>query len=273
MTNHQVRSTSPIRAQSSSGRIAPVRLDKRKACTPKSKVLRDGRWQEKDASVLVPGDIISIKLGDIIPADARLLEGDPIKIDQSALTGESLNVTKKAGDEVYSGSTYVVGHFQKVLTSIGNFCICSIAVGMILEIILCPPCYPLRLQLSHIAANNRVLLQKMTVIEEMAGMDVLCSDKTGTLTLNRLTVDGSLTELTQRRHTKTSHQFIFYRSIDSEGNWHRASKGAPEQILNLCEEKEQIAAKVHVIIDNFAESGLWSLGVACQEVPEKSEGP
>lgn len=45
-------------------------------------VLRDGKWSEEDASVLVPGDIISIKLGDIIPADARLLEGDPLKIDQ-----------------------------------------------------------------------------------------------------------------------------------------------------------------------------------------------
>ena len=47
-------------------------------------VLRDGQWQEQDASILVPGDIISIKLGDIIPADARLLEGDPLKIDQAS---------------------------------------------------------------------------------------------------------------------------------------------------------------------------------------------
>lgn len=46
-------------------------------------VLRDEQWQELDASVLVPGDIISIRLGDIIPADARLLEGDPLKIDQA----------------------------------------------------------------------------------------------------------------------------------------------------------------------------------------------
>lgn len=45
-------------------------------------VLRDGKWTEQEAAVLVPGDIISIKLGDIIPADARLLEGDPLKIDQ-----------------------------------------------------------------------------------------------------------------------------------------------------------------------------------------------
>jgi len=48
-------------------------------------VLRDGKWSEEEASVLVPGDIISIKLGDIIPADARLLEGDPLKIDQVKL--------------------------------------------------------------------------------------------------------------------------------------------------------------------------------------------
>lgn len=46
------------------------------------KILRDGRWKEEEASILVPGDIISIKLGDIIPADSRLLEGDPLKIDQ-----------------------------------------------------------------------------------------------------------------------------------------------------------------------------------------------
>lgn len=46
------------------------------------KVLRDERWSEEEASILVPGDIISIKLGDIVPADARLLDGDPLKIDQ-----------------------------------------------------------------------------------------------------------------------------------------------------------------------------------------------
>jgi magnesium-transporting ATPase (P-type) len=45
-------------------------------------VLRNGRWSEEDAACLVPGDIISIKLGDIVPADVRLLEGDPLKIDQ-----------------------------------------------------------------------------------------------------------------------------------------------------------------------------------------------
>ncbi|XP_058226968.1 ATPase 10, plasma membrane-type-like isoform X6 [Rhododendron vialii] len=277
---------------------------------PKTKVLRDGRWQEQDAAVLVPGDIISIKLGDIIPADARLLEGDSLRIDQaiyfsdelinalhifflSALTGESLPVTKRTGDEVFSGSTCkhgeieavviatgvhsffgkaahlvdsteVVGHFQQVLTSIGNFCICSIAVGMLLEIIVMYPiqnrsyrdginnllvlliggipiAMPTVLSVtlaigSHRLSQQGAITKRMTAIEEMAGMDVLCSDKTGTLTLNRLTVDRNLIE-----------------------------------ILNLCEEKEQIAGKVHAIIDKFAERGLRSLGVAIQEVPEKSK--
>ncbi|KAJ9140406.1 hypothetical protein P3X46_031060 [Hevea brasiliensis] len=219
---------------------------------PKAKVLRDGRWSEHDAAVLVPGDIISIKLGDIIPADARLLEGDPLKIDQSALTGESLPVTKGSGDGVYSGSTCKqgeieavviatgvhtffgkaahlvdttnqVGHFQKVLTAIGNFCICSIGVGMVIEIIVMYPiqdrkyrpgidnllvlliggipiAMPTVLSVtmaigSHRLSQQGAITKRMTAIEEMAGMDVLCSDKTGTLTLNKLTVDKNLVEV------------------------------------------------------------------------------
>ncbi|EEF52110.1 H(\+)-transporting atpase plant/fungi plasma membrane type, putative [Ricinus communis] len=86
---------------------------------PKAKILRDGRWSEQDAAILVPGDIISIKLGDIIPADARLLEGDPLKIDQSALTGESLPVTKGPGDGVYSGSTCKQGEIEAVVIATG----------------------------------------------------------------------------------------------------------------------------------------------------------
>jgi H+-transporting ATPase len=86
---------------------------------PKTKVLRDGKWSEQDAAILVPGDIVSIKLGDIIPADARLLEGDPLKIDQSALTGESLPATKKPGDSVFSGSTCKQGEIDAVVIATG----------------------------------------------------------------------------------------------------------------------------------------------------------
>ncbi|CAL9060210.1 unnamed protein product, partial [Musa banksii] len=340
---------------------------------PKTKVLRDGTWCEQDAAILVPGDIISIKLGDIIPADARLLEGDPLKIDQSALTGESLPVTKNPGDEVYSGSTCKqgeieavviatgvhsffgkaahlvdstnqVGHFQKVLTSIGNFCICSIAIGIVIEIIVMYPiqhrsyrdgidnllvlliggipiAMPTVLSVtmaigSHKLSQQGAITKRMTAIEEMAGMDVLCSDKTGTLTLNKLSVDKSLIEvfakgvdkdhvvLLAARASRTENQdaidaamvgmlsdpkearagirevhfFPFnpvdkrtaLTYVDEDGNWNRVSKGAPEQIMNLCNCKEDIRKRVHTVIDKFAERGLRSLGVARQEVPERS---
>ncbi|XWS70584.1 hypothetical protein CRYUN_Cryun03dG0059600 [Craigia yunnanensis] len=341
---------------------------------PKTKVLRDGRWSEQEAAILVPGDIITIKLGDIVPADARLLEGDPLKIDQSALTGESLPVTKNPSDEVFSGSTCKqgeieavviatgvhtffgkaahlvdstnqVGHFQKVLTAIGNFCICSIAVGIIIEIIVMYPiqqrkyrqgidnllvlliggipiAMPTVLSVtmaigSHRLSQQGAITKRMTAIEEMAGMDVLCSDKTGTLTLNKLTVDRNLIEVFAKgvekehvllyaaRASRTENQdaidaaivgmladpkearagireihFLPFNPvdkrtaltyIDSDGNWHRASKGAPEQIINLCNCKEDVRKKVHAVIDKFAERGLRSLAVARQEVPEKTK--
>ncbi|WOL06473.1 plasma membrane ATPase 4 [Canna indica] len=341
---------------------------------PKTKVLRDGRWNEQDAAILVPGDIISIKLGDIIPADARLLEGDPLKIDQSALTGESLPVTKNPGDEVFSGSTCKqgeleavviatgvhtffgkaahlvdstnqVGHFQKVLTAIGNFCICSIAIGILVEIIAMYPiqhrsyrdgidnllvlliggipiAMPTVLSVtmaigSHRLSQQGAITKRMTAIEEMAGMDVLCSDKTGTLTLNKLSVDKNLVEVFARgvdkdhvillaaRASRIENQdaidaamvgmladpkearagiqevhFLPFNPvdkrtaltyIDADGKWHRVSKGAPEQILSLCNAREDVKRRVHSVIDKFAERGLRSLAVARQEVPERTK--
>ncbi len=83
------------------------------------KVLRDGRWIEEEAAILVPGDIISIKLGDIIPADARLLQGDALKVDQAALTGESLPVTRSPGDGVFSGSTVKQGEIEAIVIATG----------------------------------------------------------------------------------------------------------------------------------------------------------
>src|SRR5882672_4878332 len=65
----------------------------------KARVLRGGKWQEVDARTLVPGDIVRLYLGDVVPADCKLIHGDYISIDQSALTGESLPVSKKSGEE------------------------------------------------------------------------------------------------------------------------------------------------------------------------------
>src|SRR5271154_6109785 len=69
-----------------------------------ARVKRDEKWITPPARELVPGDVIRVRLGDIVPADARLLEGDPVEVDQSALTGESLPATRKSGGVIFSGS-------------------------------------------------------------------------------------------------------------------------------------------------------------------------
>ena len=129
----------------------------------KARVKRDGKWITPPARELVPGDVIRLRLGDIVPADARLLDGDEVSVDQSALTGESLPASKKPGDAVFSGSiirrgeigalvyatggkTYfgktaelvetavTVSHFQKAVLRIGNYLI-MLAVAMVAVII------------------------------------------------------------------------------------------------------------------------------------------
>ena len=69
---------------------------------PKAKVKRAGQWREIESSYLVPGDMISFKIGDIVPADCRLTEAINVSIDQAALTGESLPQSKKLGDQCFS---------------------------------------------------------------------------------------------------------------------------------------------------------------------------
>ena len=123
----------------------------------KARVKRDGKWINPAARELVPGDVIRVRLGDIVPADARLLDGDPVEVDQSALTGESLPATRKSGEAIFSGSiirqgeigamvyatganTYfgktaelvqgakTVSHFQRAVLKIGNYLIILAAV-------------------------------------------------------------------------------------------------------------------------------------------------
>jgi H+-transporting ATPase len=86
----------------------------------KARVFRDRAWKSIAARELVPGDLIRLRLGDIIPADAHLLEGDPVQVDQSALTGESLPVTAKTGDTVYSGSILKQGEIDAEVFATGS---------------------------------------------------------------------------------------------------------------------------------------------------------
>ncbi|OQY12104.1 MAG: plasma-membrane proton-efflux P-type ATPase [Desulfobacteraceae bacterium 4572_19] len=224
----------------------------KKGLAPKARCLRDGQWAEIDAVLLVPGDVIKIRLGDVIPADAKLIEGDYIKIDQAALTGESLPVDKKTGDLVYSGSIAKQGemialvaatgehtffgrtaklvagagaesHFQQAVMRIGNFLIllslalCAVLVAialyrdhyagaigindildlakfvLILAIASIPVAMPavlsVTMALGALAmSKKKAIVSRLQAIEEMAGVDILCSDKTGTLTKNQLTI-------------------------------------------------------------------------------------
>ncbi|MGE5195853.1 MAG: HAD-IC family P-type ATPase, partial [Anaerolineae bacterium] len=92
----------------------------KKRLAPKCLVKREGKWQEMDAAQLVPGDIIRLRLGNIIPADAKLLEGDYLNVDQSTLTGESLPVSKKTNDMVFSGSVVKQGEMIALVTATGQ---------------------------------------------------------------------------------------------------------------------------------------------------------
>jgi len=214
-----------------------------------ARVLRDGAWRAIATAELVPGDVIRIRLGDVIPADVKLLEGEFLSVDQAALTGESLPVSKKSGDAAYSGSVAKQGemvalvvstggntffgrtarlvqtagaasHFQKAVLRIGDFLIYLslglVAVLVIVQLhrgasvlelvqfalILTVASIPVAMPavLSVTMAMGALTLSKMQAIvsrlesiEEMAGIDILCSDKTGTLTQNRLTLGESVT--------------------------------------------------------------------------------
>ena len=211
-----------------------------------ARVLRDGKWTTPPASELVPGDVIRLRPGDIVPADARLMDGDPVEVDQSTLTGESLPASLKSGESVYSGSvirrgeidaivyatgtnTYfgktaqlvqevkTVSHFQKAVLKIGNYLIVlaivlvaiiimvaifrgdpiltTLQFALVLTIAAIPVAMPTVLSVTmavgaRLLAKKKAIVSKLEAIEELAGVDLLCADKTGTLTQNKLTLGG-----------------------------------------------------------------------------------
>ena len=210
----------------------------------KAQVKRDGKWTHPEVRELVPGDVIHLRLGDIVPADARLLAGDPVEVDQSALTGESLPATHKPGEAVFSGSiirtgeidalVYATGkdtyfgktaqlvqeaqtasHFQRAVLKIGNYLIIlavilvvviitvalfrgdpmltTLQFALVLTVAAIPVAMPTVLSVTMAVgarslAKKEAIVSRLAAIEELAGVDVLCADKTGTLTQNKLTL-------------------------------------------------------------------------------------
>ena len=219
-----------------------------------ARTLRDGVWTTVPAREIVPGDVVRLRAGDIVPADVEVVVGS-LAADQSALTGESLAVEKVAGEVAYSGSVIKRGeatgvvlktgagtkfgrtveliqvarpklHMEEVVTKlvrrllviIGGFLALTVAVSVvrnmaILEILplmlvlllsAIPVALPVRYTVSMAVgarklAKESVLVTRLSATEDAATMDVLCVDKTGTLTLNELSISqvfpmGSFTE-------------------------------------------------------------------------------
>ncbi len=209
-----------------------------------ARTMRDGAFSEIPAADLVPGDMIHVRLGDVVPADAKILSGTNITVDQAALTGESLPVEKESGEVLYSGSvlqrgeaesivyatgahsffgktaklvaeTKVTSHYQKAVMKIGNFLIGislvlmvviviaslyhhrpfirTLEFALVLAVAAIPVALPAVLSVTMVVgamalSKAKAIVSRLVSIEEMAGMDVLCSDKTGTLTKNQLTL-------------------------------------------------------------------------------------
>lgn len=215
------------------------------------RVLRDGHYSLLPAQDLVPGDIIRIRIGDIIPADVKLLSGGFVSVDESSLTGESLPVTKHEGELAYSNTVIKQGemlalivntasntrfntvvalvakaslnersHFQQMVMKIGNFLIVLtlfmvlliiisgiirqeplfeiVRFALVLTVAAIPVALPAVLSVTMAVgavnlAKKKAIVSRLTAIEELAGVDVFCSDKTGTLTKNEMQVAEPMT--------------------------------------------------------------------------------
>jgi H+-transporting ATPase len=209
-------------------------------------VLRDGAYNTVPARELVPGDIVKLRIGNVVPADVQLVEGEYLSVDQSALTGESLPVNKKPGDAAYANTIVKQGemlavvvntaantnfhtvvalvvkasleersHFQKMVIRIGDFLILlTVALvvlivmvalfrhapflevarfALVLTVAAIPVALPAVLSVTMAVgamnlARRQAIVSRLTAIEELAGVDVFCSDKTGTLTKNEMHV-------------------------------------------------------------------------------------
>ena len=210
----------------------------------KARVRRDGQWKDIAARLLVPGDVVLVKLGNIVPADLKLIGGAYLSVDQSALTGESLPVDKKVGDDAYSGSIAKQGEMTAAVTATGmntyfgktarsrrtgqdrlafpargaahrqfphsghgrpgsrdrarravppRSAARDLAIRADPHVASIPVALPAVLSVTMAIGAERLasfkaIVSRLVAIEEMAGMDMLCTDKTGTLTKNELTL-------------------------------------------------------------------------------------
>jgi H+-transporting ATPase len=325
----------------------------------RAKVRRDGAWITIPSRELVPGDVIRLRIGDIVPADSKLLKGDPLEVDQSALTGESLPAERKSGDIVYSGSiirqgeiealvygtgtntyfgktaslveeAHTVSHFQRAVLKIGDYLIIldlalvililtvalfrgdnmltTLEFALILTVAAIPVAMPTVLSVTmavgaRLLAKKEAIVSRLASIEEMAGIDILCSDKTGTLTQNKLTLgdpagiegispdqvilSAALASRAEdedpidlavlsglKKEQLARYQVVHFVPFDPvhkrteatvkgpTGETFKVTKGAPQVILALSKNADNIKPQIEKVTVEFAARGFRSLGVA-----------
>lgn len=322
-----------------------------------ARVLRDGAWTTVPSADLVPGDIVALRIGNVIPADIKLLAGEYLSADEAALTGESLPVEKVLGETAYSGSVVKLGemtgtviatgmntyfgktaqlvqsadsksHFQRAVLNIGNFLILTtvalvaliLIVSMfrqtpflttlqfclILTVAAIPVALPTVLSVTMAVgaeklARMKAIVSRLVSIEELAGVDVLCADKTGTLTMNQLTVgevqpeadvDSAQVMLAARLSSNTNDSDAIDTAIltaasndDADykvsaftpfdpmskrteakalhgGKTLLFSKGAPQVIFDLVKPDAGTRKRLEKAVDALAAEGYRALGVA-----------
>jgi H+-transporting ATPase len=322
-----------------------------------ARALRDGEWKSLPARLLVPGDVVRIRLGDIIPADAKVLECEALGIDESVISGESFLKEKKVGDTAYQGSVVKRGEATCIVTGTGyntrygmteklvqvakprshlegailglvKYLVAAdsviviimllygtLVVGLSISILLpfllviLVASVPVALSAAFTVsmalgtekmARESVLVTRLEAIEDTSTMEILCTDKTGTLTQNAVTVkeiipfgcdeksvlryaagasrredndpiDTAVLSYADALHVKAGRQLSFSpfnpstkrtQAVVEDSRKYEVTKGAAWSVMRLVRLSQAQKKEIDATVNNLAGHGLRSLAVA-----------